>query len=65
MDLAICFPTRNRVTILLQPFPGHSSYTFLSIHPYKLYIFYMYVLIQGPCPGAVITLDSMLRDREC
>jgi hypothetical protein len=32
LDLAICLPTRNRVAVLWQPFPGHNSYSFLSIH---------------------------------
>jgi hypothetical protein len=42
IDLAICFPTRNRVTVLLQPFPGHNSNSFLSIYAYKLYMYQIY-----------------------
>ena len=39
INLAICFPTQNCVVVLLQPFPSLNSYSFLSIHAYKLYVY--------------------------
>ena len=39
INLAICFPTQKCVVVLLQPFPSLNSYSFLSIHAYKLYMY--------------------------
>jgi hypothetical protein len=36
IDLAICFPTRNRVAVLLQPFPCPNSYSFLPFYADKV-----------------------------